>query len=279
MAASKLAASRSRQTSTDADHIAALLDAAGKLDARATICRGQRRALLATLTFAGLRIGEALSLRWRDVDLARGTITIRTAKTDAGVRIVNVLPVLRDELGAYRAHLDPSADALVFGTATGRQQGATNVRRRVLAKAVEHANTKLAEHDLEPLPDSLTPHSLRRTFASLLFAIGEAPPYVMAQMGHTTPHLTLAIYARQMDRRDGEPERLRELLAGCDAAIRQRNPRDFAAGAREINAVQQRGGSRRPEFLVGSTPMSMNLHSPQSSSHRVRVTSDGLGHA
>jgi integrase len=32
-----------------------------------------------------LRIGEALSLRWRDVDLARGTITVRAAKTDAGV--------------------------------------------------------------------------------------------------------------------------------------------------------------------------------------------------
>lgn len=55
---------------------------------------------------------------------------------------------------------------------------------------------------------------LRRTFASLLFAIGETPPYVMAQMGHTTPNLTLAIYARQMDRRDGEPDRLRTLVEG-----------------------------------------------------------------
>ena len=67
---------------------------------------------------------------------------------------------------------------------------------------------------MEPPPEGLTPHSLRRTFASLLFAIGETPPYVMAQMGHTTPNLTLAIYARQMDRRDGEPERLKALVAG-----------------------------------------------------------------
>jgi hypothetical protein len=50
--------------------------------------------------------------------------------------------------------------------------------------------------------------------ALLLFAIGETPPYVMAQMGHTTANLTLAIYARQMDRRDGEPERLRALVNG-----------------------------------------------------------------
>jgi integrase len=195
-----------------ADHIAALLDAAGQRDQKARVCCGQRRALLATLTFAGLRIGEALSLRWRDVDLARATITVRAAKTDAGVRVVNILPVLRDELGDYRARLDPAPDALVFGTATGRRQGATNVRRRVLAKAVEQANKQLVKDGGEPLPEGLTPHSLRRTFASLLFALGEAPPYVMAQMGHTTPSLTLAIYARQMSRRDGEPERLKVLL-------------------------------------------------------------------
>jgi integrase len=225
-----------------ADHITALLDAAGERDKRAMVCRGQRRALLATLTFAGLRIGEALSLRWRDVDLARSTITVRAAKTDAGVRTVNVLPVLSDELDAYRARLDPPADALVFGTAMGRRQGATNMRRRVLTKAVELANAKLAENDTEPLPEGLTPHSLRRTFASLLFAIGEAPPYVMAQMGHTTPNLTLAIYARQMDRRDGEPERLLALVDGLRIRPSLRSPplRPRGGSMRALTAVRAR---------------------------------------
>lgn len=168
----------------------------------------------ATLTFGGLRLGEAQALRWRDVDLARGTITVRGVETDAGVRVVTILPVLSDELGNYQARIDPASDAFVFCTTTGHRLGATNIRRRVLDKAVEHANTQLVVEGFEPLPDGLTPHSLRRTFASLLFAIGETPPYVMAQMGHTTPNLTLAIYARQMDRRDGEPERLRALLDG-----------------------------------------------------------------
>jgi hypothetical protein len=36
----------------------------------------------------------------------------------------------------------------------------------------------------------------------------------MAQMGHATPDLTLAIYARCMDRRDGEPHRLKALVEG-----------------------------------------------------------------
>jgi integrase len=191
-----------------------MLDGAGTLDAAARTRVGQRRALLATLTFAGLRIGEALSLRWRDVDLARGTITIRAAKTDAGLRTVNVLPALHDELAEYRTRAENTPDLLVFRTSTGRRLGATNVRRQILAKAVEHANGQLTAIESDPMAEDLTPHSLRRTFASLLFALGESPPYVMAQMGHTTPNLTLTIYTRQMDRRDGEPERLRRLVQG-----------------------------------------------------------------
>lgn len=197
-----------------ADHIAALLDAAGRMDREARVHRGQRRAILATLAFAGLRIGEALSLRWREVDLIRDTITIRASKTEAGLRTVNMLPVLRDELAGYRASQHPAPDSLVFGTSNGRENGATNIRRRILARAVEAANKRLLANEAEPLPDHLTPHALRRTFASLLFAIGESPPYVMAQMGHTTPSLTLAIYARQMNRRDGEPDRLKALVGG-----------------------------------------------------------------
>ncbi len=40
----------------------------------------------------------------------------------------------------------------------------------------------------------------------------------MAQMGHTSPNLALAIYAREMDRRYGEPERLRALVEGAEWA-------------------------------------------------------------
>jgi hypothetical protein len=38
----------------------------------------------------------------------------------------------------------------------------------------------------------------------------------MAQMGHTTAELTLSVYARQMARRDGEPERLKALVEGAN---------------------------------------------------------------
>ena len=214
----RLAAPPPRRTWLDrAAHIAALLDAGGALDGGARARQGQRRALLATLVLAGLRIGEALDLRWADVDLARGTLRVGRAKTDAGERTVYLLPLLRDELLAYRAALgDVARQQRVFGSATGARQSESNIRNRVLAKAVENANERLEQDGEAPIAARLTPHSLRRTFASLLYALGEAPPYVMRQMGHTSPSLALAVYAQEMDRRDGEPERLRALVDGRD---------------------------------------------------------------
>jgi integrase len=43
--------------------------------------------------FSGLRIGECIALRWRDVDLAHGRLLVGDSKTDAGVRYVDLLPV------------------------------------------------------------------------------------------------------------------------------------------------------------------------------------------
>jgi len=205
-----------------AEQIEALLAAAGMLDANArSDYRGLgRRALLATLVFAGLRIGEALALRWRDVDLAGGRLRVGEAKTAAGVREVELLPALRSELAEHKAGArDTRPDALVFATSGGTPQTATNVRRRVLAKAVEKADARLAKEEATPLPERLTPHSLRRTFASLLFALGRTAPEVMDQLGHTDPKLTLRIYARAMRRDAGESERLRSLAGANDCDV------------------------------------------------------------
>ena len=135
------------------------------------------------------------------------------AKTDAGVREIDLLPALRDELLERRAVLrDAAPDSYVFATTTGGRQGPSNIRRRVLAKAIERANERRVQSDLPPLPGSITPHSLRRTFASLLFALGRPAPIVMEQLGHTDAKLTLRIYARAMRRGEGETKRLREIV-------------------------------------------------------------------
>ena len=54
------------------------------------------RPIAATLAFAGLRVSEALALRWRDVDLERQPCTCRGTKTagsDAPVPIIDPLAV------------------------------------------------------------------------------------------------------------------------------------------------------------------------------------------
>jgi integrase len=189
-----------------ADHIAALLDAAGKLDAaEGRRTAPWRRALLATLVYAGPRINEALELRWKDLDLAGCRLRIRGTKTDAAARTVELLPTLRDELASYAAaRRERRPDALIFGTSAagaryegGRKHSPSNIRNRVIAEAVKLADAALADDGIEPLPAGIGPHALRRTFASLLVALGRDPAVVMRQMGHTTPHFTLSVYARR----------------------------------------------------------------------------------
>jgi len=236
----RLKAVKPKRTFLDrADHITALLEAAGTLDQGSR--RGGHRALRATLVFAGLRIDEALSLRWRDVDLARATLAMKQSKTDAGIRTVDMLPALRDELGALRASRsrDQTTD-LVFRTATGGKDGASNVRNRLLARSVTTANGILAKNEQEPLPSGLTPHSFRRTYASLLVALGEDPSYVMAQMGHTDAKFTLGVYARAMHRRDGERERLARLVSG-DAPADAPPAQNAATGVGEAPDLPQTG--------------------------------------
>jgi integrase len=54
--------------------------------------REKHRALIATMIVAGLRVSELTSLRWRDVDLATGSLHVAESKTDAGRRTVEEPP-------------------------------------------------------------------------------------------------------------------------------------------------------------------------------------------
>lgn len=205
-----------------AAEITALLEAAAQMDAAAKVDRRhvQRRAMVATLIFAGLRISELCALRWRHVDLASGWLTVGDSKTDAGRRKVKIRGALRDELLSVRARAgSPTPDAYVFPTRTGAKMGADNLRNRVLTPAAERASANLVAADRAPLPERITPHSLRRTFCSLLYALDETPPVVMAEMGHTDPALALRVYAEAMRRGQSEKAELRALVEGAEVAV------------------------------------------------------------
>jgi integrase len=103
------------------------------------------RALLATMIFAGLRVGELCGLRWADVDLASGKLRISDAKTEAGERVVDVSPMLLDGLKLHRAssRFDQPHD-FVFGTIRGTRRNRSNIARQILRPAIERANVELA---------------------------------------------------------------------------------------------------------------------------------------
>jgi integrase len=179
------------------DQVAALLSAAGTLDAEAREGdAGRRHPLLATLTLAGLRISEALDLRWRDVNLNGRCLRVMASKTDTGVREIDLTPALQELLAAYRRRSPYTKPGdLVFPTSEGKRDNPSNVRNRFLVSAAKLANADLRAAGREPMP-AVTPHSLRRTFISLLLATGADVPYVMAQAGHTDPKMTLGLYAQ-----------------------------------------------------------------------------------
>jgi integrase len=195
----RLKAARPARPWVEPEQLMALLDAS----------EGVGRVLLALLAGAGLRIGEALELRWRDVDTGTGTLYVRASKTAAGVREVHITPALREALALWRADAKHTAPAdFVVQASTGRKHNPSNLRRDVLAKTVTAANVKLEEAGIAPI-GHLTFHSLRRTYASLRCACGDDVRYTAAQLGHEDPRFTLRVYAQATSRRErmAKPQR------------------------------------------------------------------------
>jgi integrase len=68
----------------------------------------------------------------------------------------------------------------VFATRTGSRQTVTNVDHRLKA-AIKAAKARLSELGIESISDRVSPHSLRRTYASLRAAAGDHPVYIAEQ--------------------------------------------------------------------------------------------------
>ncbi|HYM55363.1 MAG TPA: tyrosine-type recombinase/integrase, partial [Solirubrobacteraceae bacterium] len=215
----RLKATPPKRTWLEPEQIKPLLDATVRgLRGGKTMPDPRMHALFATAICTGLRISELLALRWREVNLAQSRLTVLDSKTAAGAgREIDLWPELRDVLAAYKAgarHSQPGDYA--FATATGKADTRSNIAKR-LKRVVQRANETLADQEIPPIPVELSPHSLRRTFASLLYLRGENPVYVMHQMGHADPKLALRIYTRVMgeQRRRGPGARLVSVLDGA----------------------------------------------------------------
>jgi integrase len=164
---------------------------------------GPRRAVVATLCLAGLRVSELCALDWQDVDLSKAKIHVRDAKTLAGVRVVDIRPRLLDQLRVYAgAVATPSMTNPFLPTRTGGRRDRNNVLSRVVAPVVRRANDILTERGQAPIVAHVTPHTFRRTYITFMLAAGFDLPYVQDQVGHSHPATTLAIYAKVIRRPD-----------------------------------------------------------------------------
>jgi integrase len=108
---------------------------------------------------------------WRDVNLANGRFEVGRDKTDAGMREVDMLPLLREILTEHKAGSERTGpNEPVFVTAAGTARSRHNLRQDVVNVAVTHTHRLVEERGMQPLPLGITPHKLRPTFASILVA-------------------------------------------------------------------------------------------------------------
>ena len=138
---------------------------------------------------------------------------MQNGAADAASRKVKIRGALRDKLLALRqTRGDIDQQGYVFPTRTGKRQYPCKLSGLFLPPIVKRANADLEAAGLAPLPDGLTAHSLRRTFASVLCALGVNPRTTMREIGHTHPGMTLGVYAQAID--EDQESKLAALVDG-----------------------------------------------------------------
>lgn len=136
---------------------------------------GLRDEALFTLLYgAGLRIGEALSLRGDD--LAQGDIITVVGKGNKQ-RNVPLLPVVQESIAKYRAACPYPLEGSHFLF--------VGARGEALNPGVAQRDLRRLRRDLN-LPDSVTPHALRHSFATHLLASGADLRSLQELLGHSS---------------------------------------------------------------------------------------------
>jgi integrase len=140
------------------------------------------------LAYSGLRLGEVLGLEWRDVDLERGRLRLREAKTGTRVAIINApmhevltnlvarrdAAIARAEAKGKRARED--SPFVIPGRINGRPViGIHHVWGRIRTR------TELTDVKL---------HDLRHSFASTGAANGLSLVMIGGLLGHRSPQTT-----------------------------------------------------------------------------------------
>jgi integrase/recombinase XerC len=146
-------------------------------------------AVLALLYGAGLRIGEALSLKAKDAptDADGLTVTGKGGKTRGVPIIPQVSRLIADYMTACPFHLSP--DGALF-----RGERGGPLSPRIIQLAMERLRGALG------LPETATPHALRHSFATHLLARGGDLRTIQELLGHASLSTTQIYTAVDMNR-------------------------------------------------------------------------------
>lgn len=176
--------------------------------------------LCITLMFAGLRIGEALALKWKNIDFANKTIKIERAitqtlkfdeqgnvkdrttvigdtKTACSVRDIPVTDIVLETLKQWkekqgkRQETNPNVTAIltaptsfVFANDNGSYR--TYYGTRVIFDRFKRRNGLNKYH--------IHFHGLRHTFSNMLFEMNENPKVIQQLLGHRDVKTTITVY-------------------------------------------------------------------------------------
>lgn len=176
----------------------------------------------------GLRLGEVLGLRWDDVDLEAGTLTVSqtlgrvgntltfdTPKTRASRRTIDLPAVAvqslrrwRREQAAERLRLGEAwaHPELVFTTGVGTPLNPSNVRNRSFHAILERAG----------LP-RIRFHDLRHSAATMMLSQGVPPRVLQDVLGHSDIRMTLGTYSHVLlEQKKAAAQAVDRLLAAAD---------------------------------------------------------------
>ena len=187
--------------------------------------RDRLGALYIVAIHTGLRQGELFGLRWEDVDLDAGTLSVHrtlsgakggprftTPKNDKARRVrltPQAIEAFRDQrkrqleermrfAGLWQDH------GLVFCSTVGTPLSRHNVYNRSFKPLLERAG----------LPHAFRFHDLRHTFATLMACSGGHVKVVQEMLGHATINITLDLYSHVLpDMQEGAVDRLGAMLS------------------------------------------------------------------
>jgi integrase len=207
---------------------------------------GYYRTLFTTAFVTGMRSGELLASRWRDVELGeggRGKIYVRRSlswsrvdreeevrarfyppKTKAGLRTITIASELVAALKVWKVQCPPGE--LVFPHTDGKPNCRDRVLRVGLYPALRRADLRQVNF-----------HSLRHSCASAMIAAGAPITEIQHRLGHASAAITLRVYSHFM--RDAETD----------------------AADRLAEAVLKKPAPSGSGQKVGTETGSMNVHS------------------